>query len=111
MLALISMTIPVAANADPKSADAALAQYLVSDSQAEIDLCRLALQKSKNAAVQAFANRMIADHAMAIAETTALAQSQQLGTLDPKPAEEGVIEMNHLSLYSGHMFDENLPPT
>ncbi len=106
-LAVIAMTIPVGAKADPKSADAAMAQYLVSDSQAEIDLCRLALRKSKNAAVQTFAKKMIADHTAAIAASTALARSQRLGTLDTKPAEDGVIEMNHLARYSGHMFDEN----
>ncbi|AWN24048.1 hypothetical protein DKM44_13045 [Deinococcus irradiatisoli] len=71
---------------------------------AEIQTSQLALKKSSNADVKAFAQKMISDHTKAQAELNALAKSKGV-VLTNKPGAAQRLEYNKLTTLSGAEFD------
>ncbi|CAM3936888.1 DUF4142 domain-containing protein [Deinococcus frigens] len=71
---------------------------------AEIATSRLALQKSGNTAVRAFAQMMITDHTKAQDELNALAVKKGVKLAD-KPGAAQRLQSNKLSMLSGAAFD------
>jgi predicted outer membrane protein len=83
-------------------------QFLMSafqDSQAEIALAQLALQKSENQDVMTFAKRMIGDHTLASDEIKRLAQNKNI-SLPSGLSDEQKAASDKLSNLSGHDFDK-----
>lgn len=74
------------------------------DGIAEIRICKLALQKSQNADVKKFAQRMITDHTRMDNEIKALAQKKGL-TLPTDPTIKQRLTYDTVSVLSGHLFD------
>ncbi|HEY0614245.1 MAG TPA: DUF4142 domain-containing protein [Candidatus Elarobacter sp.] len=89
-----------------RAAERAVVAYVVQDSVAEVQIARLAAGKTSNEAVRAFAQRMIQDHSAAAQQGVTL--GKQIGAADArmKPSDEGPIELQHLSRYSGKQFDD-----
>ena len=71
---------------------------------AEIATSKLALQKSNNAAVRAFAQQMITDHTKAQAELNQLAASKGVN-LTSKPGAAQRLQSDKLATLSGAAFD------
>ncbi|MFC4638894.1 DUF4142 domain-containing protein [Deinococcus hohokamensis] len=71
---------------------------------AEISTSRLALQRSSNAAVRAYAQRMITEHTKAQAELNQIAASKGVKLTD-KPGADQRLQANKLSTLSGAAFD------
>lgn len=74
------------------------------DGMAEVELAHLAMQKTKNAEVKQFAERMVADHSKANAELKQLASNKNV-TLPAAPNAEQKADKNRLSQLSGAEFD------
>jgi putative membrane protein len=70
----------------------------------EIQTSQLALQKSSNTAVRAYAQRMISEHTKAQAELNTLAASKGIKLTD-KPGAPQRLQYNKLSTLSGAAFD------
>ncbi|ACO45154.1 DUF4142 domain-containing protein [Deinococcus deserti] len=70
----------------------------------EIATSRLALQRSTNPAVRAFAQRMIAEHTMAQAELNRIASTRGIRLTD-KPGPEQRLMANKLATLTGAAFD------
>ncbi|ANE42898.1 DUF4142 domain-containing protein [Deinococcus puniceus] len=70
----------------------------------EIQTSRLALQKSSNAEVRAFAQEMIVEHTKAQAELNAIAQAKGIKLAD-KPGADQRLQYNKLTTLSGAAFD------
>jgi putative membrane protein len=87
-------------------ADKAAVTFLAQDSVGDVQLGNLALQKSQNAAVRAFAQTLVADHTRSA--NAAMQVARQTGDTEAKlqPSDETLIEEQHLSQYSGYRFDE-----
>jgi|GEM_PF-857863 len=100
-------TSPFGANA-PGSPQLLGTQQLLltaySDGQAEIQLSQLALQRSANASVRAYAEQMIRDHTAVNAEVTRLAAAQSV-TLQTQPTAEQQATLARMTALSGEAFD------
>lgn len=70
----------------------------------EITTSQLALQKSSNQAIRAFAQQMITEHTRAQAELRALADSKGIRITD-KPGADQRLQYNRLTTLSGAAFD------
>ncbi len=70
----------------------------------EIQTSRLALQKTSNARVRAFAQEMITEHTRAQAELNAIAQAKGIKLAD-KPGADQRLQYNKLTTLSGAAFD------
>ncbi len=84
--AVCAMFALAAAPALAASPDAQFARVAAQGGLAEVQSARLALQKSHNAAVQAFAQRMVADHTPNNAKLASIMRSEGLAvpaTVDP----------------------------
>lgn len=75
------------------------------DGRAEIQSCQLALQKSSDASVQAFAKRMIADHESLDSRIEALAKQKGYSLPDGISLTQKATKAE-LSVLSGHAFDK-----
>jgi predicted outer membrane protein len=76
----------------------------VQDSLAEVELCEMALQKTQNDAVKAFAQRMIDEHSKMGREIEQLANKQKLNLPKDVQSEDKSV-MKELSGLSGQDFD------
>lgn len=75
------------------------------DGLAEVQVCKLALDKSSNPAVKDFAHRMIADHSATNEKVARLAKSKNISLPDsPSAKDKAIHEM--LKLASGATFDK-----
>jgi putative membrane protein len=108
LLALLGATPAVAQMSPAKAStvDLSFATTAAEDGMAEVADAKLALAKSKNPSVDAFARRMVHDHTQANDKLLAILQKQNI------PAPAGVGETNasmHQKLLSlkGGVFDEN----
>lgn len=103
------------ANADATQTSATAAANMEEDSKfaveaanggmAEVELSKLAQQKSTNAKVKEFAAMMIADHSKANEELKALAAAKNI-TLPATPGEDKQKALQELSAKSGADFDK-----
>ena len=71
--------------------------------QVEVELSKLALEKSQDVNIRAFAQRMVTDHGRATAELSALAGSKGLKAGSPTAEQRAVI--NNLRQKTGKDFD------
>lgn len=84
----------------------AVAAYYTQDSIGDVQLGKLALQKSKNAAVRHLASAMVRDHTMTARD--AMQVARQIGDSDVKwkAGDGNQIDLTYLSQYSGPQFDK-----
>lgn len=66
----------------------------------------MALRKSQNPAVQAFAQRMIQDHSLADSQLAAMAKDKGL-SLPQAPTQQQQAQASQLATLSGQQFDAN----
>jgi putative membrane protein len=98
-LGIVSPAFSAEESVDQKfAADAAM------DSMAEVELGRLAVDKSDNPKVREFANRMIQDHSKANMQLASIAKSANV-VLPSEPGEKLQKPMNMLSGLSDKDFD------
>ncbi|MBV8600200.1 MAG: DUF4142 domain-containing protein [Candidatus Eremiobacteraeota bacterium] len=101
--ALASAQIP-APNTGPQSSDQDFINQAMAAGIAEVREGQLALQKSHNAAIRAFANQMIADHAAGNTQLAAIADQKGLKYPTTVDAQEAA-SLSHLRSLSGTAFD------
>ena len=84
----------------------AVATYFTQDSVGDVQLGKLGLQKSKNAAVRQLASAMVRDHTTTARDGMQVAQ--QIGDSDVKwkAGDGNQIDLTYLSRYSGSQFDK-----
>jgi putative membrane protein len=87
-----------------ESVDAKFAAQAAKDGMAEVELGKLALDKSNDARVREFADRMIQDHSKANRQLESIAGSKNI-SLPSKPGEKLQKPMKKLSGLSGKNFD------
>jgi putative membrane protein len=87
-----------------QSLDQKFAADAAKDSLAEVELGKLALDKSKDARVREFAERMIQDHSKASRQLESIAGSAGIA-LPSEPGEKLQEPMKKLSGLSGKKFD------
>lgn len=103
--ALFATGIASAASSNVTPQGAAWLSYAVSDSNGEVLSCKMAEQKSTNASVKSFCQKMIADHSKMSTQGTQLAQ--QLGvTVKQSPPASEVKDQQQLQSLSGTAFDQ-----
>lgn len=90
----------------PASGDAVFMSSAMAAGLAEINEAQMALQKSQNPAVRAFAQRMIADHSLADSQLQAMAQDKGL-SLPQAPTQAEQQQASQLASFSGQQFDFN----
>ncbi|UBV42994.1 DUF4142 domain-containing protein [Deinococcus taeanensis] len=95
---------PVSTAQVTNNSDVLFMEVATMSNLAEIATSRLALQKSSNAAVRAYAQMMITHHTRAQAELNQLAASKGV-TLTDKPGADQRLQGNKLSALSGSAFD------
>ncbi len=95
----------VAANAAVSNQDHVFATEAAQGGMAEVQAAHMALRKSTNPSVDAFARRMIHDHGMANEKLATIAQAQ--GLTPPAHIDEmDQMMADHLSTLSGKAFDD-----
>ena len=87
-----------------ESVDAKFSAQAAKDGMAEVELGKLALDKSNDARVREFADRMIQDHSKANRQLESIAGSKNI-SLPSKPGEKLQKPMKKLSGLSGKNFD------
>ena len=93
------------AGADTASQDKMFVAKSAEGSMAEIEMSKLALQKSKNSEIKTFAQKMVDDHTMLISNMKPFAD--QMGVQPPtKLNKEHMDEMARLRAMSGDKFDK-----
>lgn len=102
----VSIAFALPAMAVEETADQKFAADAAKDSMAEIQLGKLALNKSDNAQIREFANRMIQDHTKANTQLESIAKSGNV-VLPSEPGKKLADPMDKLSGLSGKEFDRS----
>ena len=106
-LALITAALLGALSAQAQNlakSDQQMLQQLAQGNMAEIEAGKIALQKSQNTEVKAFAQKMIDDHTKGLQEVQSVAQSKGV-TLPAEPDAKHKAMANKLNNLSGDAFD------
>jgi putative membrane protein len=108
-LSLCSVATALLLSSTAWAADAPSPQKFLSttmqDGLAEVQACKLALEKSSNPAVKDFAQRMIADHSATNEKVTKLAKSKNI-PLPDSPSAKDKATYEALKIASGSTFDK-----
>jgi putative membrane protein len=97
-------SIPAPAISVSKTENAA-ATYLVQDSVGDVQLGKLALEKSRNASVRSFAQTLVNDHTQTFEQGMRAARTVGATEAKVQPSDEAQITLHVLSKNSGSDFD------
>lgn len=89
----------------------AVVQYYTQDSVGDVQLGRLGLSKSRNAAVRALARALVRDHTITAEDGLATARAVGDDDVPFKPGDDNQIQLTRLSRYSGAQFDREYVKT
>src|SRR4051794_39224918 len=90
---LVSTSLFAIVGTEPLTVDVKVLSRLHKANQDEISLGRLALERSQNQEVRAFAQMLIDDHSAADPKVLQLALTEQLTLVEPKPETQEEAEL------------------
>jgi putative membrane protein len=106
LLSFLALSIPLAAFAASGHPDASFYKHAAEGGMAEVELGKLAQEKSTNASVKDFAAMMVTDHSTANDKLKSIADSKSI-SLPTSPSVGQMATKAKLEVLSGETFDKS----